>query len=111
MYDPPHKWHARLLAHPTLRPIAANTGWLLFDKVLRMVLGLLVTAWVARYLGPNDFGELAYVLATMAFFQIVSTLGADGIVVRDIARHREAAPDILGTLIAMRILAGALCWL
>jgi O-antigen/teichoic acid export membrane protein len=111
MYNLPYRWYARLLAHPTLRPIAANTGWLLFDKLLRMMLGLVVSAWVARYLGPVDFGELAYVLATMAFFQIVSTLGADQIVVRDIARNADEAPSLLGTLLAMRIAAGALCWI
>jgi O-antigen/teichoic acid export membrane protein len=111
MYALPLKWFTRLLGHPTLRPLAANTGWLLIDKVLRMVFWLLVSAWVGRYLGPEDFGELAYVLATMAFFQILTPLGADQIVVRDIARNGAAAPGLLGTLLAMRLVAGAICWL
>ena len=37
-----------------------NSGWIIFDKLLRALLGLLVGAWVARYLGPSQFGELAY---------------------------------------------------
>lgn len=94
-----------------LRAIAANSAWLLFDKLMRVALGLVVSAWVARYLNPAQFGQLAYVIAYVALFQAVARLGLDGIVVRDIARTPEAAPVILGTVFAMRTLAGVACWL
>jgi O-antigen/teichoic acid export membrane protein len=77
---------------------------------MRLVLGLTVTAWMARYLGPTQYGELAYVLAFLAFFQAVATLGADAIVVRDIARHPEAAPEVLGTTHMLRLMIGVACW-
>ena len=38
---------------------AVNSSWLLFDKLARALLGLLIGAWVARYLGPAQFGLLA----------------------------------------------------
>lgn len=88
-----------------------NSGWLLFDKLIRMTLGLLVGAWVARYLGPAQYGELAYVLAYLAFFQAIALLGMDGIVVRDIVKDRECAGEILGSAFTLRIIAGSLCWL
>lgn len=80
------------------------------DKVLRMVLGILVGAWVARYLGPNQFGTLAYAIAFVAFFQAVATLGLDNIAVRDMARDPNAAPSILGTTLRLRLLIGFACW-
>jgi|GEM_PF-5865723 len=47
----------RRLAHrPNLVKILDNIGWLFLDKVLRMGVGLLVGVWVARYLGPEQFG-------------------------------------------------------
>jgi O-antigen/teichoic acid export membrane protein len=95
----------------TLHAIIHNTGWLLGDKALRLGLGLLVGAWVARYLGPSQFGELAYVLAFVAFFQVISQLGLDGIAIRDMARDREASPAILGTVLRLRIITGILCWI
>lgn len=88
-----------------------NSGWLLFDKLVRMTLGLLVGAWVARYLGPAQYGELAYVLAYLAFFQAIALLGMDGIVVRDIVKDKECAGEILGSAFTLRIIAGSLCWL
>ncbi|ENG4186233.1 flippase [Providencia rettgeri] len=75
-----------------------------------MGLGLLVSAWVARYLGPSQFGELAYVLAYLAFFQAISTLGMDGIIVRDIAKDKSSANEILGTAFTLRAITGIACW-
>jgi len=33
-----------------------NTSWLFGEKILRMVVGLFVGIWVARYLDPERFG-------------------------------------------------------
>lgn len=88
-----------------------NSGWLFLDKGIRAVLGLLVGAWIARYLGPSQFGELAYYLAIIAILQSVTTLGMDGVVVREIAKTPGMANSILGTALWMRLLAGIVCWI
>jgi O-antigen/teichoic acid export membrane protein len=102
---------ARLAAQGPLRAIVANTGWLVFDRVIRVLIGLTVGAWIARYLGPARFGELSYVVAFIALFQAAANLGADAIVVRDIARAPERAADILGTAFWLRLGAGLVCWI
>ena len=61
-------------------------------------------------LGPAQFGLLAYVIAFIALFQAVANLSNDAIVVRDITQDRSAASEILGTLLAMRVSAGIVCW-
>jgi O-antigen/teichoic acid export membrane protein len=91
-----------------MRAFLGNSGWLLFDKILRMLLGVLVGAWVARYLGPGQYGEISYAVAFIAIFLAVAGLGADGITVRDLARNPQAAPEILGTATYARVLAGLL---
>jgi O-antigen/teichoic acid export membrane protein len=105
----------------TLIKILKNSGWLLMDKIIRGVFTLLIGAWVARYLGPAQFGKLAFILAYLAFFQAVANLGLDGIVIRDIVRVQHSSEllaqkslkvgDILGTAFTMRILSGLFCWL
>jgi PST family polysaccharide transporter len=107
----PPALRARLEGRYALHAVIGNSGWLLFDKLVRAVLGLLVGVWVARYLGPTRFGELAYVLAFIAFFQAVANLGADGIIVRDIAQDRAAASRILGTAFVLRFCVGVACWI
>lgn len=87
-----------------------NSGWLFLDKAIRAVLGLLVGAWIARYLGPSDFGELSFYLAIIAIFQTITTLGMDGIVVREIAKSSDSASVTIGTVFWMRLLSGVICW-
>src|SRR5580658_638643 len=82
---------ARFADNPGIRTFVDNSGWLLLDKVLRILLGALVGAWVARYLGPSKFGELSYAVAFIAVFTAIAGLGADGITVRDLARDPRAA--------------------
>ena len=50
-------------------------------------------------------------LAFIAFFQAVANLGADGIIVREIARDRAGASRILGTALAIRFCVGVVCWI
>lgn len=102
--------NTKLKTNPHIQKVISNSSWLLFDKFVRMGLGLLVSAWVARYLGPSQFGELAYVLAYLAFFQAISTLGMDGIIVRDIAKDKSSANEILGTAFTLRAITGIACW-
>jgi PST family polysaccharide transporter len=102
---------ARLNGGGETPAILRNSAWLVIDKILRLGIGLLVSAWVARYLGPSEFGELAYSIAYLALFQAVGSLGLDGIVVREIAQNRDGAHAVLGTVLSMRAAAGFLCWI
>jgi PST family polysaccharide transporter len=106
----PAQLQARLEGRLDLIAVIRNSVWLITDRLIRMALGLLVGAWVARYLGPTQYGELAYVIAFVSFFQAVACLGADGIIVRDIARNPDSAGEILGTGFSMRLAAGIICW-
>jgi len=101
----------RIEKRKSLITVIHNTGWLLGFQALKMVFGLLVGAWVARYLGPSQYGELSYVLAFVAFFQTISLLGLNAIAIRDMAKNREASHVILGTVFRLRLFAGLLCWL
>jgi hypothetical protein len=57
------------------------------EQVLRMIAGLLVGIWVARYLGPEQFGVFSYATAFVAIFSAAAKLGLDGIVVRDLVKE------------------------
>lgn len=90
----------------TLQKILSNASWLVADRVLRMGIGLLIGVWVARYLGPQQFGLLNYVAAFVTLFSPLSTLGLDSLVVRDFVQANWSAAVILGTTFGLK-LAGA----
>lgn len=95
---------------PELVKVLNNIGWLFVDKFFRMILGVLVGAWVARYLGPMQLGELAYIIALVGIFQAVSQLGLDNIAIRDISRNSQLATEILGSVFRLRMVSGLLCY-
>jgi len=92
---------------PTLKLVSINSGWLIGDKLLRLFIGLFVSAWVARFLGPDQYGKLAYVIAFLAMFHVFSRLGLDSIIVRDIAKELGIANQVLGTAFRLRLCASA----
>jgi len=94
---------------PGVRRVLANTVWLSADRILRILIGIVVSAWVARYLGPDAFGKLNYAAAIVALLGALATLGLDSVVVRELVKEPDARHPLLGTAFTLRLLSGALC--
>lgn len=67
------------------------------EQVLRILAGLFVGIYVARYLGPEQFGVYSYAAAFVALFGAIAKLGLDGIVVRDLVSHPDQRDICMGT--------------
>jgi len=100
----------RIKYRPTLQKILSNTGWLFADWTLRMGVGLIVGVWMARYLGPEQFGLLSYAGAFVSMFGAIATLGLNNIVVRDLVKEPGTANITLGTALVMRLIGGLLAF-
>jgi PST family polysaccharide transporter len=88
--------------------VVVNSGWLYADSLFRIVVGVAIAVWVARYLGPNDFGLLNYAAALVAIIAGLSSLGLDTVLVKTFLTGRgRPAADILLTGLAVRLLAGS----
>lgn len=101
----------RLKKNSSLRKIIDNIGWLFFDKILRMGVGLFVGAWVARYLGPDQFGLVSYAMAIVAMCGSVAGLGLYGIIVRDLVQRPADTYTTLGTAFVLQSLGGLLAFI
>ena len=78
------------------------------EQILRMVAGLLVGIWVARYLGPKQFGVFSYAIAFASLFSSIAKLGLDGIVVRDLVKEPELRDVYLGTAFWLKLMGALL---
>lgn len=87
-----------------------NTSWLFAEKILRMTVGLLVGVWVARYLGPEEYGLLSYSQSFVGMFAALGTLGLDGVLVRELIKTPNKRDSLLGSAFALK-LAGAVLML
>lgn len=86
--------------------LVENIGWLAFDKMIRLCVGVILVAWVARYLEPKQFGLLNFATAFVGLFSAIAPLGLKSIVVRDIVVDPSCREETLGTAAVLQFLAG-----
>jgi len=85
-----------------------NTSWLLSEKIIRMSIGLCLTVWLARHLGPESYGLLSYVVSFTALFSIISTFGLDNIITRELVKSPNNRDKLLGTSFVLKIIGSIL---
>ena len=98
----------RLAAHQGFHRYFFNTSWMFGEQVLRILAGLFVGIYVARYLGPEQFGVYSYAAAFVALFGAIAKLGLDGIVVRDLVNYPEKRDIYLGTAFWLKLIGALL---
>lgn len=86
----------------------ANTSWMMTEKVISLLVSLFVGVYVARYLGPEQFGLLSYAISFVGLFAAFSTFGLDSIVVRELVKSPERHYKLLGTAFILKILGSFL---
>ncbi|MGB9755772.1 MAG: flippase [Desulfurella sp.] len=102
---------SRITSHSGFRRYTANTAWLFTEQLVRMLVGFFVGVWVARYLGPENYGILSYSLAFVALFQGIAKLGLDGIVVRELVKFPEKRDELLGTSFWLKFIGSVITFL
>lgn len=107
----PHLLHSKLDGRRDLQAVIGNTFWLLADKVLRMAVGLLSGVLVARYLGPQQLGQMNFAIAIVAIFSGIASLGLNGVVVRDLLTTPDNSNVTLGTSFLLQLIGGIIALL
>lgn len=83
-----------------------NMGWLFVGRMITLLISFFVGIVVARYLGPVNYGLLNYVISFVGLFGFASSLGLDGIAVREIVNQPNNRDKILGTVFSLKIFGG-----
>lgn len=85
-----------------------NTGWLISERIIDMIITLFIGIYTTRYLGPENYGLLNYSLSFIALFTFISNLGLDAIIIKELVNRKKQEGLILGTSILMRMLSSLL---
>jgi O-antigen/teichoic acid export membrane protein len=99
---------ALMQKHPDAKTALFNVNWIVLDKGVTALLGLVFGVWVARYLGPEKYGIISYVMALSALLSPLALLGLNSVVVRNIVTAPETSDRILGTAFVLKILGAVL---
>lgn len=76
------------------------------EKVISMALAMVVSIFVARYLGPEDYGILSYAISLSSLFAIATHMGLSGLAVRELVNNPEEHEELLGTIFGIKFFAG-----
>lgn len=90
-----------------------NLFWAILGKISNLLSGLIVGIIIARYLGPEQYGLMNYVISYVFLFQVFASFGLDSIETREEARRPEQKDTIIGSAFFIKIVIGiitiALC--
>ena len=93
----------KLNLSPTKEKVVSNVVWAVTGKVVTLLGGLLVGIFVARYLGPEQYGLMSYVMSYVALFQVLASFGMDNIEIREESKTPEEKDKIIGTAFTLKI--------
>ncbi|MFA7252986.1 MAG: flippase [Patescibacteria group bacterium] len=94
----------KLKKDANFRQVFSNVVWLYFDSFFQMAVGFLIGAWVARYLGPEQYGKLNYAISFTALFGIFTTFQINNVVVRQIIKLPDRKNQIFGSAIVIKMI-------
>lgn len=101
----PEKWRW-ILSHDGFKRYFANTGWMFLGQFFSLVVAFFIGAWLARYLGPKDYGILNYALAFSGVFGFLANLGVDAVLNRELVNFPEKRSKLLGTAFRFKLIGG-----
>jgi O-antigen/teichoic acid export membrane protein len=85
--------------------LAHNTLWQVGGKWTQFLLAVGVNIAIARYLGPEPLGLLAYVLSVVNVLVLFSSVGADLYLRSELIRTATSEAALIGSTLALRAVA------
>jgi O-antigen/teichoic acid export membrane protein len=74
-----------------------NFSWMMTENLIKIGLGLSVSIYLTRYLGPYNYGVLTYAVGITGMLSPIATLGIDAILLRNIIQDKNQEKTLLQT--------------
>lgn len=74
----------------------------MMEKVVSIFGLIFVTSFVAKYVGPTIFGEIAYATSLFQVVQVLAQLGSDVIIFKRVARNVTSGIKVINSTVLLR---------
>ncbi len=91
--------------HAGFQKYFRNISWVFGARTFALIMSFFVGTLVARYLGPERYGILNYVLSFVAIFAFLASFGIDNILVRDLIKFKDKRNEVLNTAFSLKFIA------
>ncbi|MBB0941830.1 oligosaccharide flippase family protein, partial [Escherichia coli] len=79
-----------------------NAMWMMSEKVITLFGLFFVTSFVAKYIGPSRFGQLALAIAIFQVVQVVAQLGCDNIIFKRVSKNATSGLKLIYSSFVIR---------
>jgi len=88
-----------------------NFSYLSSAQIISKAIGFFVTIYLARILGPSNYGKIGFALVIVSYFALISNLGLDMHGARELARDKKKAPEYLTNIVIIKITASIISYI
>ncbi len=79
------------------KKIFSNSLWMMSEKVISIFGLIFVTSFVAKYIGPENFGKLTFASSIFAIIQTIAMMGSENIIFQKTAKDRRLGEYIINS--------------
>jgi O-antigen/teichoic acid export membrane protein len=87
----------------SLQNVLNNIGWLVSEKVVLSILGLVVSILAARHFGPEKIGSYSYVQSIIGFLNMFVYLGLGGVIINELVKKPDEKKEIMGSVLVLKL--------
>src|SRR5215472_16197558 len=91
------------------RNVAMSATTQIGAKALHVMLNVVSTLVIIRYLGPSSYGNYVLVLTLTMLIGLVADFGLVKLATREVARELGSEDEVLGTVLLARLCLAAAC--
>ena len=77
------------------KKIFSNSLWMISEKLVSIFGLIFVTSFVAKYIGPENFGKLTFASSIFAIIQTIAMFGSENIIFQKTAKDRRLGEYIV----------------
>ena len=78
-----------------MNKIYTNSLWMITEKIFSIFGVIFVTAFVAKYIGPENFGKLAFSVSIFTILQTFSMYGSENIIFQKTSQNKIIGQKII----------------
>ncbi|MGT2571351.1 oligosaccharide flippase family protein [Acinetobacter ursingii] len=87
--------------------VFTNSIWMMSEKIISIFGLIFVSSFVAKYIGPENFGKLTFASSIFAIIQTIAMLGSENIIFQKTAKDRRFGEYIIDST---KIIRDILYW-
>ncbi len=96
------------ILQPGFKRYFKNTSWMFLGQFFSLAVSFFVGAYIARYLGPENFGAMSYALSFVALFGFLAGFGVENILNRELIKFPEKRDELLSAGFWLKLSGGLL---